>query len=77
MEIAKKAIAQKTGARGLRSIMEGILMDSMFNVPSDGTVRKVIVKKECVTDDKQPELVRDIKKDITDKPKTGKTNKTA
>ena len=77
VEIAKKAIAQKTGARGLRSIMEGILMDSMFNVPSDGTVRKVIVKKECVTDDKQPELVRDIKKDITDKPKTGKTNKTA
>ena len=41
----------------------------------DGT--KVIVKKECVTDDKQPELVRDIKKDITDKPNTGKTNKTA
>ncbi|MCR5109696.1 MAG: ATP-dependent Clp protease ATP-binding subunit ClpX [Ruminococcus sp.] len=77
VEIAKKAIAQKTGARGLRSIMEGILMDSMFNVPSDGTVTKVIVKKECVTDDKQPELVRDIKKDITDKPNTGKTNKTA
>ena len=52
------AIAQKTGARGLRSIMEGILMDTMFNVPSDGSVTKVVVKKECVTEDKQPELIK-------------------
>ena len=47
-EIAKKAIAQKTGARGLRSILEGILMDTMFNVPSDGSVAKVIITAESV-----------------------------
>ena len=68
IEIAKKAIAQKTGARGLRSIMEGILMDTMFSVPSDGTVTKVIVKADCVTDGKQPELIKDFKKDAPEKP---------
>ncbi len=47
-EIAKKAISQKTGARGLRSILEGILMDTMFNVPSDGSVAKVIITAESV-----------------------------
>ena len=82
IEIAKKAIAQKTGARGLRTIMEGILMDTMFNAPSDETVTRVVVKKECVTEDKQPEIIRDIKKDGSakaDKPKnnTDKTYKPA
>lgn len=47
-EIAKKAISQKTGARGLRSILEGILMDTMFNVPSDASVSKVIITAESV-----------------------------
>lgn len=59
VEIAKKALAQKTGARGLRSILEGILMKSMYSVPSDGTIRKVVVKKECVTDKSEPELVKE------------------
>lgn len=57
IEIAKKALSQKTGARGLRSIIEGVLMHSMFSVPSDGTVTKVIVKKECITEGVEPELV--------------------
>ena len=69
IEIAKKAISQKTGARGLRSIMEGILMDTMFNVPSDGSVKKVIVKADCVTKDAQPELVKTSKK-YTSEPTT-------
>ena len=43
IEIAKKAIAQKTGARGLRSILESILMKTMFTVPSDGSIAKVTV----------------------------------
>lgn len=59
VEIAKKALAQKTGARGLRSILEGILMKSMYSVPSDGTIKKVVVKKECVTDKSEPELVKE------------------
>ncbi len=56
LEIAKLAIAQKTGARGLRSIMEGILMDSMFNLPSYGNIAKVTITKECVTDNAPPIL---------------------
>lgn len=55
-EIAKKAIAQNTGARGLRSIMESILMESMFNLPTYTNVGKVTITKECVTGDAQPIL---------------------
>ncbi len=57
-EIAKKAIEQKTGARGLRSIIEGILMDSMFNTPSDDKIKRVIVTAECVKDGKEPKIVK-------------------
>ncbi|MEZ5916919.1 MAG: ATP-dependent Clp protease ATP-binding subunit ClpX [Parvularculaceae bacterium] len=46
--IAKKAIARKTGARGLRSIMEGILLDSMFELPSLEGVAEVVVNGEVV-----------------------------
>ncbi len=56
IEIAKKAIAQKTGARGLRSIMESILMESMFNLPSYGNIAKVTITKECVTEGAAPML---------------------
>ncbi len=59
VEIAKKALSQKTGARGLRSILEGILMKSMYSVPSDGTVKKVVVTKECVVDKTEPDLVKE------------------
>lgn len=57
IEIAKKAILQKTGARGLRSIIEGILMKSMYLVPSDGSIAKVQVTKECVTEKAEPILI--------------------
>ncbi len=79
IEIAKKAIAQKTGARGLRSIMEGILMDTMFSVPSDGSVTKVVVKKECVTENKQPSLIKSKIKEKSSSAQSekSKTNKTA
>ena len=56
VEIAKKAIAQKTGARGLRSILEGVLMKSMYLVPSDGSIARVTVTKECITEKAQPIL---------------------
>jgi ATP-dependent Clp protease ATP-binding subunit ClpX len=46
--IAKKAIARKTGARGLRSIMEGILLDTMFDLPSLDGVEEVIINREVV-----------------------------
>jgi len=47
--IAKRAIARKTGARGLRSIMEGILLDTMFELPSMENVDEVVVNEEAVT----------------------------
>ena len=56
-EIAKKAIAQKTGARGLRSILESILMKTMFTVPSDGSIAKVTVTADCVVNETQPLLI--------------------
>jgi ATP-dependent Clp protease ATP-binding subunit ClpX len=46
--VAEKAIKRKTGARGLRSIMEGILLDTMFELPSMNGVTEVIVNKEVV-----------------------------
>jgi ATP-dependent Clp protease ATP-binding subunit ClpX len=64
--IAKKAIEQKTGARGLRSIMEGILMDSMYNAPSLGNIKKVTITAECITEGKSPVLTTNRNKVLTD-----------
>jgi len=55
--IAKKAILRKTGARGLRSILENMLMDTMYEVPDKEGVEKVIVSKETVDDGKPPVYV--------------------
>jgi len=52
--IAKRAIARKTGARGLRSIMEDILLDTMFDLPSLEGVEEVVVNEEAVTSDAKP-----------------------
>ncbi|MGL5345944.1 MAG: ATP-dependent Clp protease ATP-binding subunit ClpX [Peptostreptococcaceae bacterium] len=55
--IAKKAIERNTGARGLRSIVENVMMESMYEVPSREDVKKVVVTKESVSEGSQPELV--------------------
>lgn len=52
--IAQKAIQRKTGARGLRSIMEGILLDTMFDLPGMEGVEEVVVNGEVVTGDAAP-----------------------
>ena len=52
--IAQKAIDRKTGARGLRSIMEETLEKLMFELPSDETIEVVVVGEECVTEGAQP-----------------------
>ena len=52
-EIAKQAIKRKTGARGLRSIMEEILMDTMFNLP-DQDLEKVIIDENSVISKTEP-----------------------
>jgi ATP-dependent Clp protease ATP-binding subunit ClpX len=46
--IAKQALARKTGARGLRSIMEGILLDTMYDLPSYEGVGEVVINAEVV-----------------------------
>ncbi len=56
--IAQQAQEQRTGARGLRGIMEGILTELMFETPSDNTIEKIIITKEVVTDNAQPQITR-------------------
>ena len=55
--IADKALDRKTGARGLRAIMEHTLMDLMYKTPSDDTIRKCIVTKEAVEGTGEPEII--------------------
>lgn len=52
--IAEKAIKQKTGARGLRAIVEGLLQDTMFTAPSDENIVKVTITEACVTEGAKP-----------------------
>ena len=56
-EIANTAIRLKTGARGLRTIIEGFMTSVMYKLPSEKNIREVIVTKECVTDKAEPKLV--------------------
>jgi len=56
--VAEKAYEQKTGARGLRSIVENIMMGIMYDIPSLEAVKQVIVTKECVLDGKEPQIIR-------------------
>jgi len=60
--IAKRAIERKTGARGLRSIMEDILLDTMFDLPGMDTVSEVVVNEEAVGPDASPLIIHDDKK---------------
>lgn len=57
--IADQAIARNIGARGLRAVMEGILTQIMYDIPSDPTIVKVTITRECVEGKGQPELERD------------------
>ncbi|UPM55214.1 ATP-dependent protease ATP-binding subunit ClpX [Gottfriedia acidiceleris] len=57
IEIAKKAIERKTGARGLRSIIEGIMLDIMFELPSREDIQKCIISAETVKTGAAPKLV--------------------
>ena len=55
--IAQRAIQRKTGARGLRSIMEGILLDSMFDLPGMDGVEELVVNREVVEGRAQPLMI--------------------
>ena len=58
LEIARKAMALKTGARGLRTIFEGIMLDTMYELPEDESVQKIIIDKDVVNGLKRPEIIK-------------------
>ncbi len=57
-EIAAKAMERKTGARGLRSILESIMMDVMYKIPSDDSITKCTITKACVLGESEPLVER-------------------
>lgn len=71
--IAEKAIERKTGARGLRGIMEKLMTNIMYEVPSRNDVRKCIVTRETVEAEKEPELVLTEPRLVSPKEKTAET----
>lgn len=56
--VAKKALERKTGARGLRGIMEETLQKLMFEAPTDYTIEKIIIDHDCVNGKREPEIIR-------------------
>ena len=56
VEIAKLAIERKTGARGLRSILESVLSEMMFRAPSDKTIKKIVYKPENIINKTEPDI---------------------
>ena len=57
-EIAKLALERGTGARGLRAILEQVLQSTMFDIPDDLTIRKVVITPECVRGEADPTIIR-------------------
>ena len=76
--IADKAIERNIGARGLRAVMEGLLTQIMYDIPSDPTIVKAVITKDCVEGRGTPELTRDPEKvSYSVKLNTGKGEKSA
>jgi ATP-dependent Clp protease ATP-binding subunit ClpX len=55
--IARKAIERKTGARGLRAIVENLMMEIMFDIPSIKGAKKVVITEQVVTNSEKPEVL--------------------
>jgi|TARA_B110000438_G_C15815254_1_gene651626 ATP-dependent Clp protease ATP-binding subunit ClpX len=66
-EIAKKAIKKKTGARGLRSILESVLLSTMYELPSSSNVVEVVIEEGAITGHSKPIIVHAKNKDKTNK----------
>lgn len=58
LEVAKRAISLKTGARGLRTIFENLMLDSMYYIPSDKDIEKVVIDKDVVLGVKTPDIIK-------------------
>lgn len=63
--IAKEALARQSGARGLRSIVENVLIESMFSLPSQTNIEAVVVEKASVTHKKPPKIIKSSVNDIS------------
>ncbi len=57
--VARKTMERKTGARGLRSILESVMLDFMYDAPSDGSIRKIVIGKDCIDSNRKPLIIRD------------------
>lgn len=57
--IATKAMTLKTGARGLRSILENLMLDTMYQIPSDKTIKEVVITEETVVNNEEPKIIRE------------------
>lgn len=66
--ISKKSFEQKTGARGLRSIVEGIMLPTIYEVPSIGSVKEVVVDEEQITSSTPPRLIYNNSGELPEKP---------
>ncbi len=55
--VAQEALKRKSGARGLRSILEGVMLDIMYEIPSQTSIREVVVNEDCFTKNEQPLIV--------------------
>jgi ATP-dependent Clp protease ATP-binding subunit ClpX len=58
-EVAKEAMERDTGARGLRAILENVMMDVMYEIPSDDTIKRVIITKGTVLEGAEPEIIHE------------------
>ncbi|MFK8022018.1 MAG: ATP-dependent Clp protease ATP-binding subunit ClpX [Pseudomonadales bacterium] len=66
--IAEKAMHRKTGARGLRSILESVLLDTMYNIPSQENVAKVVIDGSVINGDSDPLLVYEAEQPAEEQP---------
>ena len=69
--VADRAIERNIGARGLRAVLEEIMTQVMFDVPSDPQIVKVVITPECVKEGRPPEILRDETR--TERPRLGQT----
>ena len=67
--VAEMALEKKTGARGLRAIMEKALLDIMFTVPSDPTICRVTITKNCIVNGEAPVIEHDMSRETEKKEK--------
>lgn len=74
-EVARMSFKRKIGARGLRSIMEASMMDTMFEIPSDSNIVKCIITRDVILGKEKPKLIRAEEGGIVRKPSTRRSSK--